>query len=243
MPLCTMNGQYWLFEYNYIARNSSTPAIHSEGWQDFGSDDIIIRHNLWEDIEGTSFIALKKNYYDTNDRWEIYGNVFYYTDENLSGREGIGGNGTIGEAGSSHAPCNDIKVYNNAFINIPGLNTGIFFPYGTGNEVYNNIWYNCNANTISLSPSGETLHDYNWFYNNWRTNLDPDVLLDTDLVASEEHAEQGTEDPFVDWKNKDFRLKAPTDSGKSLLFPYNLDINGNIRGEDAVWDKGAYEFN
>lgn len=234
MPLCVKNARYWIFEYNYVARNSSSAAQHSEGWQDFGSDDIIICHNIFEDIEGTSFIAMKKNWDQQNDNWSIYGNVFYYTPQ--SNREGIGGNGTIGATNESEAPCNNIRIYNNSFINIPGLNTGIYFPYGTGNQIYNNIWYRCRTNTITLHGD----HDYNWFYDNWR--ITPEVHHDPELVASETNGQEGTGDPFVAWEELDFRLNSATNPGMILGDDYIFDANNNKRGDDSVWDRGAFEF-
>jgi len=36
--------------------------------------------------------------------------------------------------------------YDNIIINWSGPRSGVWFEYGTGNKVYNNIWYNCPDN-------------------------------------------------------------------------------------------------
>jgi hypothetical protein len=51
-----------------------------------------------------------------------------------------------------------------------------------------------------------------------------------------------TGDPFVSSSTYDFRLKASTNQGNILSSPFNMDMNGNTRGSDGVWDRGAYEY-
>ncbi|MGH7454640.1 MAG: hypothetical protein ACRENG_25015 [bacterium] len=54
----------------------------------------------------------------------------------------------------------------------------------------------------------------------------------------------GTGNPFVDLANENFRLLSATQRGKGNLgAPYNVDADGNIRGSDGVWDRGAFEYN
>ena len=89
-PLLVSRGRYWLVEKNLFARNSSSAAIHSEGWQDFYSNDMVVRNNIWNDIEGTAVIAFKHNSAYSNSNWQIYGNIFYQTFENPYDRTGVG---------------------------------------------------------------------------------------------------------------------------------------------------------
>lgn len=98
-PLLVTRGRYWLVEKNYFARNSSSAAIHSEGWQDFYSNDMIIRNNIWNDLEGTAYIALKHNSAYSNSNWQIYGNVFYRTKDNPYEIGIVGGDGIIALSG------------------------------------------------------------------------------------------------------------------------------------------------
>ena len=56
-------------------------------------------------------------------------------------------------------------------------------------------------------------------------------------------------DPFADQEGYDYRLSTET-PGKVLTseawwdpqYDSNKDMNGVVRGEDGVWDIGAYEF-
>jgi len=197
VPLLTRFTDNWLFEYNYVARNSSSPAQHAEAWSDQGSDDMIVRYNMWADIEGTAFLAFLGQDV-TAERWEIYGNVFFYTTDNSTNREGIA-SGTIITRESCFS--NNIKVYNNTFINIPAQSAGIYL-FGTGNEIYNNIWYNSN---MILTLQGQGTFDYNWYYGN--TDYRDSSNTDASLAGDETNGVVGTGDPFVDWQNGNFRLK------------------------------------
>ena len=50
-------------------------------------------------------------------------------------------------------------------------------------------------------------------------------------------------DPFVDATKFDFRLKAPTQPGKTLTPSYDgKDAFGTVRGVDGNWDRGAFEY-
>lgn len=51
-------------------------------------------------------------------------------------------------------------------------------------------------------------------------------------------------DPFVNYANRDLRLKAPTSAGSSADSPTGnaVDMFGSARGADGVRDRGALEF-
>jgi len=51
-------------------------------------------------------------------------------------------------------------------------------------------------------------------------------------------------DPFTDSQGPifDFSLTLATAAGRTLAATFNTDIDGNTRGEDGTWDRGAYEF-
>jgi hypothetical protein len=248
-PFHTSGASNWIVEYNYFKRcHGFSPEqwYQATAWHDFGSDYMMVRYNLFEDMFGTAWIEFKKTISGTevfnNYGWEIYGNIFYYT-PGYSG-PGVGGNGIIGDAGSGGGypgATSEMKIYNNVFANLYGENAGIFFyaPESANNKVYNNIWYNCNSHAQYDWFTGVEDHNYNWFYGNIRENQN----FDSTLVASETNAQLGTVDPFVDWQAKDFSLKSATDAGKSDLgAPYNKDMFSNERGADGVWDRGAVEY-
>lgn len=116
-----------------------------------------------------------------------------------------------------------MHVYNNTIVNGHGINQGISFYNGSNNYVYNNLWYN-NQN---VSFQGVT-HDYNWFYQS--------------ETHSESHIEYGNGDPFVNIGQLDFRLVGATEAGIQLDPTYRMDMLGNIRGDDGLWDRGAFEY-
>ena len=161
--------------------------------------------------------------------WEIYGNVVFNS---------IASNGVFASDGDGEL--SDSVIYNNTIVNCGGSNAGVTYGLGSNNTLFNNIWYNNKSNTIALGDN----HDYNWFYDNWRTDRpEPEwILLDPDLMASEDNAQLGTEDLFIDWQGGDFRLKEATLPGIVFDWMDDIDPDGNTRGEDGVWDRGAFEF-
>ena len=129
----------------------------------------------------------------------------------------------------------------NAFVGVRGLSAGFDFG-GAAVDVraYNNIWFGNRVNTID--PGGGE-HDYNWFFDNVRTEgCDPECILDTDAAAAEPNAELGSGDPFVAWQSGDFRLQAATAHGMTLPAPFDVDPMGAQRGADGVWDRAPHEY-
>ena len=54
--------------------------------------------------------------------------------------------------------------------------------------------------------------------------------------------QNGAGDPFDDAPNGDFHLSAGTDAGTDVGSPYDTDPDGETRGADGIWDRGAYEY-
>jgi hypothetical protein len=203
-------------EYCYIARNTSTPAQHAEGLSDSGSDNVLIRHSIWNEIQGTAVIVgLEHNGLMAN--WEIYGNVF-------SGGDVAGVIGVLNDA-SNTTSAENWKIYNNTMVNIGGLWSGFRIEAGNNNVAYNNLWYNC----VRTAHHRITI-SHSWYY---------DTQNDGDSIA----VQMGTGNPFVNLANEDFHLSSPTQNGKADFgSPYNVDTDGKIRGSDGVWDRGAFEY-
>lgn len=130
------------------------------------------------------------------------------------------GNGVVGFGELEY----NWKVYNNTFIKSTLYNGGIKFS-GTGNVAYNNLWV---GYTSTIAFEGVT-HDYNSFSG-----------------ASAFDEAHGVADVpttiFTDYDNGDYTLATATDDGTTLPSPYNTDRTGAVRGNDNVWDRGAYEF-
>ncbi|MGH7454641.1 MAG: right-handed parallel beta-helix repeat-containing protein, partial [bacterium] len=151
VPFLWRNWNNVTIEYCYIARNTSTPAQHAEGLSDSGSDNVIIRHNIWSDIQGTAIIVgLEHGGLAAN--WEIYGNVFL--------RSNVSGLIRVLNDASNNASAQNWKIYNNTIANITGLWSGIRIDAGSNNVAYNNLWYNC----VRTAHSGATISQ-SWYYN------------------------------------------------------------------------------
>jgi hypothetical protein len=250
MAIQSNEASNYVVEYNHIARNRSTTVNHNEGWQDFGSDHMVVRYNFWESIQGTSVIALKRNAAQISEDWEVYGNLFYYPPGYTDGGVGMG---VLGDARSDEQiadpywqqfPCNNIRFYNNTMVRVPGWNSAVFLPTGTGNRAYNNLWFNCTRYTADAAgdghPNAAFVGDIDRDYNLFIGSLtDGQTLSANDLVAAS--------DPFLDSANADLRLTGATVAGQSLastapLSTYDVDMLGAPRGGDGVWDRGALEY-
>lgn len=209
-----------LVQYNCFARNRSTPGRHAEGWSDHNGVRYIIRHNLWEDIEGTGCIVmLTGSAYD----WEIYGNVVYW-----SGNPNYGGfgNGTF-TTRTAEAYAYNWKIYNNTVVNGNGKGINAFHKIynGSGNEVKNNLWYN---SPVAFGGAAST--DFNWYIKSGSKTSGPNDVVDPTGA-----------DPFIDAANLDFRLKTKSPAGvdvKTQGKQFDVDPVGVSR---LTWTRGAYE--
>lgn len=214
-----------LFERNWVARNKSSAAYHAEGVSNHGGSNFVFRYNTWEDIEGTGVII---NLYAPSSNWEVYGNVFFET--GLAG--GLGQGIMTNNGGGNESPINGLKFYNNSAYHLSGNSSGVRVWGSTGNgdiNVYNNLWYECVAVGFN-----QVTHDYNEFHNctfTFEYNSNPGA-----------HDKITTGDPYVSTSGTDFCLNAATATGMSLAAPYNVDMDGKLRGADGVWDRGAFEF-
>ena len=218
--------RYWqniLVEYNYFARNRSTAGKHSEGWSDNGSDTVIIRFNVWEDIEGTGCVVML---YSDAYNWEIYGNIVYWTGNPNYG--GFGGNGCF-TTRTTEAYGYDWKIYNNTVIDGKGINTFHVIWSGSGSLIKNNLWYNS-----PVTAGGTGTIDYNWY-----------ILSGDNDIGANDVSDLAGPDPFVDLANENFHLNAASFAGLDVTVAgksFHLDIDGLTRGDDGVWEIGAYEF-
>lgn len=201
-----------IFEYLYVARNWSTATEHSEGISAYNGTN----RNIVRYSTWEDITGTGVIMFD-GDGWELYGNVLFYT----PGFTGSTGNGAI--ATWTGYTVTNAKVYNNTFVNLKGWDTGIWFDLGGSNKSYNNLWYNCERVKF-----GNNSHDYDWFYNAG--------------TQTETHAQYGAGDPFAASSSYNYHLKAATSAGMSLSSPYNMDMEGKVRGSDGAWDRGAYEY-
>ena len=208
----------WIFEYNMAMHGSSSSSNHGE-WlnpNEADLDGLIVRYNWfegWSNATGTGQTGTIVANNANNNNAEIYGNVFY----NL-----FVGNGII--SGTSAGNMNNAKVYNNTFVNNEVQALPLNGP-GSGNVSYNNLFY---LKTGGIGSGWSS--DYNAYFS-------------TSGSPSEAHKQTGSGSPFVNYGGAEFTLINPTNAGTPLPSPYNVDMFGNIRGADGVWDRGAFEFN
>ena len=158
---------------------------------------------------------------ETNTR--IYGNLFYHH----------GGAILTFYSGFTH----EVYVYNNVFENDGSYGdyspAWLYFQGTMHGEIANNIFENvdengscnsiCNHNAFSLgAPSGET-GSFGYIKGTQFVSPTPANPANADYHL--------TSAGVTDFANK----------GKFLASPFNVDMDGNIRGADGGWDIGAYE--
>jgi hypothetical protein len=212
-------------EHGWVEKYYGSSAVHSEVasiWGFSGSvGDVTFRYNLFTDIQSTGGL-MWDNSSNTSAKLLVYGNVFYKP----AGASWGTANGVVGGwTGGGGEQFHNAKVYNNAFINVDQESLSTFPNIASGNEAYNNIFYNSQSPNFAKFSS----HNYNHFINAGGTH-------------SESNGTSGTTDPFVNIAGKDFRLKAGTGAGMNLAAPFNTDAAGNTRGADGTFDRGAFEY-
>ncbi len=227
------NWQNLTVDHSYLARNTSTPATHGEMLSMTDSTNVTWSNNVMEDIEGTAFIAGLNG--GTASNWKIFGNVAVHSAAYAAntGRKsghnfGVAGIVYIANDASNNNRGNNILFYNNTMVNIQGSYSGVVVQSGSGNEVRNNIWYGSVRTNNSFSGTISN----NWYY---------DTPQDGDSTPTKTVCNSNC-DVFASIGGKDFRLKTAIAGGVALGAPYNIDMNGVVRGVDGTWDRGAFEF-
>lgn len=215
-----------LLENNYFSRSGDQEESHGLGMR--GVSNVTIRNNVFEDAKN-GFINLREI-----SNVHIYANVFQRSQT---------GTRSVYALIDNYDTATNVLIYNNTIYNVHGLNAGIRI-IGTLNnvQVYNNLWVGSRANQIQLTGT----HDYNAFYDNWRIDNNGTKITDLDQKMIDDNVEPHLQvlpdNPFTDVDNGNFRLAFPTDPGLTLSAPFNWDPDAKLRGEDGVWDRGAYEF-
>jgi hypothetical protein len=232
-------GSGFVAEYNWFYRNHcGQDSTHDEGFA-ITFHGATIRYNFFQDVCSTACIAAPGGGTPTIANWAIYGNVFFWDTAWQTSSSNVGlDNGIIGLPGADNTGNSGyLYFYNNTIVGIQnsgGLNnSGIDAPT-TGNmdkQDLNNIWYQCASPT--KAHGSFTVADYNSFYASGSSDQ-----------SEGSHTKVYSSAPaiFVNLGGYNFRLTSATDAGEVLASPYNLDPDGNTRGADGVWDRGAYEY-
>lgn len=220
-----LSGRNLIIEHGWVESFFGSSAVHSEVASIWGFDgnvgDLTFRYNLFTDIQSTGGL-MWDNSTNPNARLWVYGNVFYRP----AGANWGQANGVIGGWTGGGSECRNIAVDNNTFINVDQQSLSTFPQVFSGNSAHNNLFYNCDSPDFGIFPT----HDFNHFINSGGSHGEPNGTSAT------------SGDPFVDFANLDFRLKAPTAASGPLVAPFDRDAWGNLRGADGTADRGAYEY-
>ena len=152
----------------------------------------------------------------------------------------------------SNTTINNVKVFNNAFIDNPFLNVywNCSNSTGSGNELKNNIWYNSGtAWSIGNTGLGFT-YDYNIYYSTDGVEYLGTSYSASTWIASHEPHSKTTQPIFVSYtpnavgnnlhlSNSDTVAK---EAGVNKSSYFTTDKDGVTRPQGSAWDIGAYEY-
>jgi len=180
-----------------------------------------VRYNQFLDIVGSGVIGA----YRTAEDIRIYGNQFF----NLNNFNGNVGNGVIYTVSNAEGTIRNWQIHQNSFYYQNDYNPAILVGVcenhnncdSSEHQAFNNMFL-----TDRVVIFDDVEHDYNA----------------ANYAVSENNFQSISTDPYIDSNSYDYRLSNPTNPGVVLPSPYNIDPDGNIRGVDGVWDRGAYEF-
>ncbi|MBI2871304.1 MAG: hypothetical protein HYY14_06300, partial [Candidatus Omnitrophica bacterium] len=229
----------WIIEYSFLKNPSlnSVNPLPCNGGNTQHSEMLMARHGLPPDMNPVNPVEnwvirynVLTNWRSTGGlifsgsrNWEIYGNVFSWAPG--WGAQTTANGGAIGSWTGYYTDGH--KIYHNTFFDIWSNQGGdLFTAQGCTNcDVRNNLWYNVpELNNINAA------HSYNAFFDS------------AGEAITESNKQVGTGDPMVARLSGDYRLKQATSPGAVLGSPYNVDMFGNTRGADDVWDRGALEY-
>ena len=178
------------------------------------SSNVTFRYNTIHNYSTEGIMMISGN----SGTWYIYGNLWYDAGEGITGY-----NRVVESQDGTNGP---VYLYNNTMVGLyNGVNSANGGIWANGSTAKNNIWWNMG----DASFSGAT----NEFCSS---------------ACSGTNSISNGSNPFVNLGAKDYRLVSnvgntyPKDKGANLGSPYNVDLSGNIRGSDGVWDIGAYEY-
>jgi hypothetical protein len=224
-----------LMEYCVTNRMHSDAAQHASGIivRNCNANNGVLRYNKFLNTEGSYTIG----FYDAAfDNWKIYGNLFAW--DGVDPR--VDSPSAVISWNFGSVSVTNMKIYNNTFAETrtsgDTTNGKIQFGTTTGNELYNNIFYGMSYLTFS-----GVIYDYNYYS---KVSTPYAFTSSTHDSPCSSGICSKTTDPFVNSSTRDYRLSAPLVgyAGTTLGVPYNIDMLGNTRGADGVWDRGAYEY-
>jgi hypothetical protein len=205
------------------------PDNHGEFFQFRGASYITIRWNRFYNppLSGAGLTAVIASMSDGLSYLWVYGNIF----DNCR-------TFTLSQQNSGSA--SHWYIYNNTFT---GIGSG-YWNYLSPSDInlVNNVFYN----DSNPNPAATNEHHN---YHSLLTNMGYSVLLGTgDSPKTPQLTSTITSDPFVNSAEHNFNLSSELTGYAGVSIEnvgterFDLDYNGNIRGADGVWDRGAIEY-
>jgi hypothetical protein len=221
--------QYSFFEGNGVGNDSN---FHRELWSGISNDRWVWRWNYIMNINNSAVWAFV-NDGDPAQNTDIYGNIIDNDGFGVSGQ-------SAGRMIDCDAfTCTGWRFFNNT---ITGWDDGcpcIVLLSGDSVNASNNLFANHPAHDYGVD--WQATGGYNSFYNLFRGGVN---VTSSWAAATGPNSSVLSADPFVNYSGRDLRLKAPLTPGSSTNSPAEnaVDMFGNRRGADGVWDRGALEY-
>jgi hypothetical protein len=224
-------------QYSEINGNSSNSTLHGEGFSTQQANGLVFAYNVLKNYEGTSAIDVlcASGCPLTSNNWQVYGNVFVYSNGNPNNRNGVG-DGIV----FCQQTCTNFQIYNNSIVNLQATygntNANLFGWQSLGNgsscsgiTIENNLLYqSATANPI---PGTSSCTSFTEDYNTFSSTVAPSSLSPNDVRGISTNF-------FTDWVNNDFHLSSDTTLWLPLGTPFNLDPDGITHTSS----RGAYQF-
>jgi len=228
-------GSGVIIDHVYIARNEGLLSTnHGQGIWLKDTSNATIRHSFFDDVAGTATIVCGGGGPCTN--INIYGNVFYHSRTHPQSSNGNVSGDEVTFLVEGIATCNNLTFHNNTAVGFDSQHSGFYGGSTAGTvSMRNNLWFNINNSDIDLEGS----QSHNTFLNIGASDS-PSTGTNNFKTTS------GSANPFVNMNDRNLRLAISTSAlhlndGLALPAPFNLDPDGNVRGTDGNWDRGAYE--
>lgn len=234
VPFHVWGAHDWLIQYSYFGGDGigNDSNVHRELWSGIGNDRWTFRWNYIKDINNSAIIGFV-NEGGPSENIELYGNIIDYRAGGQSPAFFVDMDGV-----SNGVPviASNWKCFNNTVVAWNGGSPAYNLNGGTG-YFRNNLYAN---HVHSYGPGLNGIVSHNAFYNLRRGTTDVTASWASLGGSSQTFAS----DPFLNYTTRDLRLKAPTLPGSSDGSPAGnaVDMFGNRRGADGVWDRGALEY-
>jgi len=211
-----------------------------------GTNGLTFAYNRILDTEGSGDVGTlyRNGSPPTSNNWNIYGNVFGYSNGDPYHRNS---NGIGNVFCQTTVICTNWTILNNTVVGDGApKNTHWGFVQSAGPTLSNigcenNLAYNATQQNGTWNNTLCTSEDHNTYIN---------LGANAPTLGTADFALNSQPDPFVSSSSHNYALSSETvvahlNDGTSThgVLPTNdIDGNGNTRGADGTWERGAFEF-